>query len=430
MLKYIVLIVFLIQCCFAEVVVNNIDDLKHYVISLDLKLNIANHHYNSQNKTEWFANDRYKDTFFNVIPNAIADCITQRGVFAKEKLDSNMVVFSGTDTELYTAKNWNAVVFYNYIKKLYDTIISNDSKKKVSNDDIYKQLNKDLIKIYANNEKEIKRACYEIQEYYDKFILFKYKLSLYIKDFEKDNRNWIGYQTFSRINQKSSGMIDASIYLKRDNPVLHENVFNLKKNILKKNIAFSFTIQNGKVSNLIKYSTKESDDEKYLEMTKILLNDYMKPVKSLDITKIKINKDSKENYYSSSFSMFLLYVVRTPIVQLKLDNNEVSYECANLRKYFSEKHISTKANISFQMINELAERMSRHEVINKVIHQDLIYNIATHIINALIDQYKDYKFLMRIILGINAFAQGTLDLSKIPVLPNDDADGDSDSDDE
>ena len=45
MLKCIVLSVFLIQCCFSAVIVNNIDDLKHYVISLDVKLDIAKVHY-------------------------------------------------------------------------------------------------------------------------------------------------------------------------------------------------------------------------------------------------------------------------------------------------------------------------------------------------------------------------------------------------
>ena len=371
--------------------------------------------------------DRYKDTLFNVIPSAIADCITQRGVFAKEKLENNIVVFSG-DVARYTMANWNAVVFYNYIKKLSDTIISNDSKKKVSNDDIYKQLNKDLIKIYANNEKEIKRACYEIQEYYDKFILFERNLYTYIKNFKKDNRRWRGYQTCSFINQKSAGRIDAFIYLNNANG-LNENVFNLKKNHM-----CCFSIHNGKVSNLIKYLT--SDDEEYLETTEILLNDYMKPCKPINISKIKINYNTMENFYKSSLLTFYsVYLVRTPIVQFKWNNNEVSYECANLRKYFSEKHISTKANISFQMINELAERMSGH----KVIHQDFIYNIATIIIMNLIVQYKGYEFVIRRIPGINVSVKSTLDFSTIPDLPedffnndsnNDDSGRDSDSDDE
>ncbi|MBQ3944918.1 MAG: hypothetical protein II670_04825 [Alphaproteobacteria bacterium] len=37
--------------------------------------------------------DRYKDTVFELIPKAVADCVMQKDVFATDKIDNGVVFF-------------------------------------------------------------------------------------------------------------------------------------------------------------------------------------------------------------------------------------------------------------------------------------------------------------------------------------------------
>ena len=395
--NYLVVSVFLIKCCFSHTV-NSLDDLKHFLVKFDVSLGIASKIYDQ--RTQWFSNDKYKDTFFKIIPSAIDDCIAQRGVFAKENLRNDMVIFKGTEARQYTRANWNAVVFYNYIKKIYDNFRTDFDNL----DTFYDELKESLYNLYKDNKKQIERACYEIRNYYANFLSIE-KIKTYVNEYRRVDSKWIGYMTNAFIHQNSDKSIEACVLL---NARYLNHVFNLGKET-----EFFLSIQNGNVSNLISQTVikinKLFKDQKELENTEIFLYEYMKPVKTLKSSKIIIETDMKHTLYRSLLLIQNIYYnVKTPIIKFMLNDNVVlKYECNNLIKYFRSSN--QKVDLFYIMRNELVYLMQQQKWIN----QDFAYETAISFINYLIRAYNGYNFIQT----VKPLNETKATLEEIPYLP-------------
>ena len=116
--KFIVAISLITSCCYAGLVgteLKTLDDLHHFTLCLEFKSNVA---YSLSESTcaGWIKGDTYKDSIYNVVSNAIADCVLERNEFAKGKVQDGVVMFDATPEEIeYSEANWNAVVLYNLV---------------------------------------------------------------------------------------------------------------------------------------------------------------------------------------------------------------------------------------------------------------------------------------------------------------------------
>ncbi|MBQ9335103.1 MAG: hypothetical protein IJS10_00985 [Alphaproteobacteria bacterium] len=85
---------------------------------MEFKSNVA-YKLNQEKCASWIKEDLYKESIYNVISNAIADCVLKRNEFAKDKVKDGVVTFDNKNYESYTAENWNAVVLYNLVQYVY-----------------------------------------------------------------------------------------------------------------------------------------------------------------------------------------------------------------------------------------------------------------------------------------------------------------------
>ena len=109
------------SCCFANLKdyeFKTEDDIARFVVYLGFKSQIA-YKLNSESCVAWIKQDKYKDSIYNVISNAIADCVLKRNEFAEDKVQGGVVTFDNKDYENYTPENWNAVVLYNFVYYLF-----------------------------------------------------------------------------------------------------------------------------------------------------------------------------------------------------------------------------------------------------------------------------------------------------------------------
>ena len=74
---------------------------------------------NQKDCADWIKEDKYKDSIYNVISNAIADCVLKRNEFAKKKMKDGVVTFENDNYAGYLAENWNALVLYNLVRYVY-----------------------------------------------------------------------------------------------------------------------------------------------------------------------------------------------------------------------------------------------------------------------------------------------------------------------
>ncbi len=113
------------SCCYADLIGTELktdDDIKYFRCILNAKIIVANtirDIHKVYQCDEWIKRAEYKDSIYNVIPTAIADCALGREEFAKEKINDGIVTFDNKDYEHYTAENWNALVLYNFINYLW-----------------------------------------------------------------------------------------------------------------------------------------------------------------------------------------------------------------------------------------------------------------------------------------------------------------------
>ena len=109
------------SCCYADLIGTELkteEDLHHFTLCLEFKSNVA-YKLNQKECANWIKEDTYKDSIYNVISNAIADCVLGRNEFAKDKVKDGVVTFDNKNYESYTAENWNAVVLYNLVQYVF-----------------------------------------------------------------------------------------------------------------------------------------------------------------------------------------------------------------------------------------------------------------------------------------------------------------------
>ena len=113
------------SCCYAGLVGTELktdDDIKHIRCTLYAKIRVAEiirDKHGIYKCDEWIKQDKYKDSIYNVITKAIADCALGRNEFDKEKINDGIITFENKDYEKYTDENWNALVLYNFINYLW-----------------------------------------------------------------------------------------------------------------------------------------------------------------------------------------------------------------------------------------------------------------------------------------------------------------------
>ena len=158
------------SCCYAGLIGTELkteEDLHHFTLCLEFKSNVA-YKLNQEKCASWIKEDTYKESVYNVISNAIADCALERNEFAKDKIKDGVVTFENKDYESYTAENWNAVVLYNVVNIAWDMA---RTEKEDEKQEIAKKLDDkyiiDNIKASCGDEyaTQIKRAWSDIKEY-------------------------------------------------------------------------------------------------------------------------------------------------------------------------------------------------------------------------------------------------------------------------
>ena len=128
-LEYIVAIPLISSYSYAGLVgteLNTDEDITHFRCVFYGKIDVRHSLEFTLSDEEWIKQDEYKDSIYNVIPEAIVDCALSRNEFAKEKVKGRVVTFENKNYENYTAENWNALVLYNYIKYIWSKIQSNN----------------------------------------------------------------------------------------------------------------------------------------------------------------------------------------------------------------------------------------------------------------------------------------------------------------
>ena len=98
-IKYISVIPLITSCCYAGLVGTELkteEDLHHFALSLEFKSNVA-YKLSQENCSDWIKEDLYKDSIYNVISNAIADCVLGRNEFAEDKVQDGVVTFENKD---------------------------------------------------------------------------------------------------------------------------------------------------------------------------------------------------------------------------------------------------------------------------------------------------------------------------------------------
>ena len=136
-IKYVWIIPLISSCCdagFKDIALDTEDDIKHFRYTFYAKTYIADrtrrdkeNEYNIPCK-EWIKQEKYKDSIYNVITTAIADCLLKRNEFAEEKIKEGIVTFENKRYEDYKAENWNALVLYNYIQFILTEVKKSEEK--------------------------------------------------------------------------------------------------------------------------------------------------------------------------------------------------------------------------------------------------------------------------------------------------------------
>ena len=161
------------------------DDIMHFRYELYSKIYVARciegnrigDTYKDYKCAEWIKHDDYKDSIYNVITKAIADCALGRNEFAVDKVKDDVVTFDNKNYKRYTPENWNALVLYNYVRCLW---ISAKAEKASNKGFVYdpsvmcecrgklRNLNRELGEKYTD---ELKRAIKDIEQYDKNLVL-------------------------------------------------------------------------------------------------------------------------------------------------------------------------------------------------------------------------------------------------------------------
>ena len=228
-LGYIVAIPLITTCCFGSEEQKYQEELTREMYKHSWRAHLSETWKCADIKANtWWKAEIYEDSIFEVIPQAIADCITHNAEFDERKFtelqqDFNVIEFHGAtpDKMKYSGENWNAVVLWNFLyramcidpgekdyQKILDDIMVALSKYYASYNSKSKEALKKLNKTYGQ---ELKRARYDIQQYIETQGV---NLIKYIKEIkqisEEDRKIRAPYARIEKQNKEGTASVIAS----------------------------------------------------------------------------------------------------------------------------------------------------------------------------------------------------------------------------
>lgn len=172
-------------------------------------------------KDTWWKKQKYEESIFFVIREAIADCITKSNEFAQISKDGIVEFKGATLADMkYNKKHWNALVLYNLLNEtinndlpLGDVDVMSNVYKKLSaylgKQDNIKKFNPDYIVQLGAACNDIKRYCNEVN--------LKDFIELALKIKEQGNCDYVApgarIYRFSKFGDSKNGvLVDAKIF--------------------------------------------------------------------------------------------------------------------------------------------------------------------------------------------------------------------------
>ncbi len=204
-LGYIVAIPLITTCCFGSEEQKYQEELTREMYKHSWRAHLSETWKCADIKANtWWKAEIYEDSIFEVIPQAIADCITHNAEFDERKFTKlqqgfNVIEFHGAtpDKMKYSGENWNAVVLWNFLyraicikpdEKDYQKILSDTmaalAKYYAKYNGASREALKKLNKTYGQ---ELKRARYDIQQYIETQGVNLIKYIEEIKKISKEN---------------------------------------------------------------------------------------------------------------------------------------------------------------------------------------------------------------------------------------------------
>ena len=218
-MRLIVAIFAFIQCCYAEPVIDTEEQFERFVYETGWRA-YASEYVNNPKRNEWYNEEKYEDSIYKVIPQAIADCMQRKAEFENV---GEIVTFKANDHTQYSYENWNAVVLWNY---LYFAIYKGES---LSNEGVAAVGKK--LKAHYKNEYDvaIDKAVSDIQAYAHALELY------YHVEILKEGGQYVTIlKPFDQAN--ISGKIKTEGNIKYNDTIIKTNIY--------------ITIENGKVASI------------------------------------------------------------------------------------------------------------------------------------------------------------------------------------
>lgn len=251
---------------------------------------IANNKIVDADKNSWITNQKYNKSIVKVIAKAVADCITDKNEFAN-KGEGDVITFN-VDAKTYSAKNWNAVVLWNYLHILKWDYLNN---VKHNQDEIFKELKTRICNNYpsegvSNLADEINKAIIVIQDY-DKALSLKAEM----EKFNQVYKNTIGakLETIIENNTRITPIADWEL----EGPKRKGEITTVKEDIAHSHslLLWNLTIQN--FNNIFTPIKIKMDNDLYFVNEYricLALKDYYLETRYYDIGEITKNKNLLE----------------------------------------------------------------------------------------------------------------------------------------
>ena len=259
------------SCCQAGLVGTELktrSGLHHFTLELEFKSNVA-YKLNQKDCAEWIKGNTYKDSIYNVISNAIADCALKRNEFAENKVQDGVVLFAATPKATkYTGANWNAVVLYNLIY----FISQHQDDANITDDKIMNVFYKEYIRNKEGKAKLRTKFKEKYNHSYSDAInrayndIVEYNKELDIVGYMRNKTKFDAIYKGSRIceNYDENGLAKIKIMSKQ----LYKNFTYKSNGEIKQNVNINIYIEEGKIKQAVLYN-----DEAMLNVNGI--DDYM-----------------------------------------------------------------------------------------------------------------------------------------------------------
>ena len=228
---------------------------------MEFKSNVA-YKLNQEDCADWIKEKQYKESIYNVISNAIADCALKRSEFAKDKIKDGVVTFDNKNYENYTAENWNALVLYNLLYYIFR--IPKISKKEGIKDDTVLEnfyesfVTKHKKTAYGDYSSKIEKAFNDIKQYNKELDIVKYVIYISSKSDVKEflNQFIIASNDFEKTGVARIQIIGKNLYR-------NFNYRNEKGLVQGANI--NFYIEQNRINEIRIYGDTAWDDKAHLE---------------------------------------------------------------------------------------------------------------------------------------------------------------------